>query len=112
SHEIEAWHLPTYTASLDMSYNLENKIIARLNVYAISKRNARIDHINAQTNENMPEAKELNGVIDANLGLEYRITKRFSSFLDLNNIAGQRYYEWNQYANQRFNFMLGLTYTF
>ena len=111
SHEIEAWHLPTYTVSLDASYNLENKIIARVNVYAISKRYARIDHINDK-GENLPEAKELNGVIDANLGLEYRITKRFSSFLDLNNIAGQRYYEWNQYANQRFNFMLGLTYTF
>lgn len=107
SHEIEAWHLPTYTASVDMSYNLENKIIARLNVYAVSKRNARIEKT-----KDLPEAKELQGVIDANLGLEYRITKRFSSFLDLNNIAGQRYYEWNQYANQRFNFMLGLTYTF
>ncbi len=112
SKEIEAWHLPTYTISLDASYNLENKIIARINVYAISNRYARIDHIDPKTGGNLPESKELDGVIDGNLGFEYRITKRFSAFLDLNNIAGQRYYEWNQYANQRFNFMLGLTYTF
>lgn len=111
SEEIEAWHLPTYTVSLDASYNLSNKIIATANIYAISKRKACQYNVQGE-NKVLPESKELDGTLDINLGLEYRFTKRFSSFLDLNNITGSRYYQWNQYANQRFNFMLGLTYAF
>lgn len=110
SKEIEAWHLPTYTIGVDASYNLSNKILATANVYAVSNRQACLyDNSGAGV---LPIAKELDGTIDVNLGVEYRITKRFSAFLDLNNITGSRYYQWNQYANQRFNFMLGLTYAF
>jgi len=111
SKEIEAWHLPKYTLSVDASYNLSDKIIATANIYSISKRQACQYEVNGE-NKVMPNAKELDGTIDVNLGLEYRFTKRLSSFLDLNNITGSRYYQWNQYANQRFNFMLGLTYAF
>ncbi|MBO7433176.1 MAG: hypothetical protein J6U13_05415 [Salinivirgaceae bacterium] len=111
STELEAWHLPTYNISLDASYNLSNKIIATANVYAVSRRQACLYQVDGP-GKVLPVAKELDGAIDINLGVEYRITKRFSGFLDLNNITGSRYYQWNQYANQRFNFMLGLTYAF
>ncbi len=111
SKEIEAWHLPTYTISLDARYSLDNKIIATANIYAMSKRKACLYEI-GDDGQTMPIAKDLDGAIDVNLGLEYRFTKRFSTFLDLNNITGASYYQWNQYANQRFNFMLGLTYSF
>lgn len=111
STELEAWHLPTYNISLDASYNLSNKIIATANVYAVSRRQACLYQVDGP-GKVLPVAKELDGVVDINLGVEYRITKRFSGFLDLNNITGSRYYQWNQYANQRFNFMLGLTYAF
>lgn len=111
STELEAWHLPTYNISLDASYNLSNKIIATANVYAVSRRQACLYQVDGP-GKVLPVAKELDGAVDINLGVEYRITKRFSGFLDLNNIAGSRYYQWNQYANQRFNFMLGLTYAF
>lgn len=111
STELEAWHLPTYNISLDASYNLSNKIIATANVYAVSRRQACLYQVDGP-GKVLPVAKELDGAIDINLGVEYRITKRFSGFLDLNNLTGSRYYQWNQYANQRFNFMLGLTYAF
>lgn len=111
SEQLEAWHLPTYTFSIDASYNLDNKIIAKANLYAVSKRFA-CQYVTTATGGVLPEAKELDGAIDINLGLEYRFTKRFSTFADFNNITGNRYYEWNQYATQRFNFMLGLTYMF
>lgn len=111
STELEAWHLPTYNISLDASYNLSNKIIATANVYAVSRRQACLYQVDGP-GKVLPVAKELDGAIDINLGVEYRITKRFSGFLDLNNLTGNRYYQWNQYANQRFNFMLGLTYAF
>lgn len=111
STELEAWHLPTYNISLDASYNLSNKIIATANVYAVSRRQACLYQVDGP-GKVLPVAKELDGAIDINLDVEYRITKRFSGFLDLNNLTGSRYYQWNQYANQRFNFMLGLTYAF
>ena len=56
--------------------------------------------------------KELPGIIDLNLGVEYRLSKLLSVFADFNNIGSVKYYEWNQYPAQRFNFMLGGTYVF
>jgi hypothetical protein len=31
-------------------------------------------------------------------------------FVQLNNIANQRYYKWDRYPSQRFNFMFGVTF--
>jgi outer membrane receptor protein involved in Fe transport len=54
----------------------------------------------------------LKGVTDVNLGFEYRYNKFLSLYLDLRNVANQRYQRWYGYPTQKFNFMAGLTYTF
>jgi hypothetical protein len=53
---------------------------------------------------------ELKGYVDANLGFEYRY-KQLSGFVQFNNIAAAKYQRWNYYPSQRFNFMIGLTYS-
>ena len=57
-------------------------------------------------------AKELNGVFDANIGLEYRYNKKLGFFLNVNNIASVRYMRYMNYPTQRFNLMGGLSYSF
>jgi len=56
--------------------------------------------------------KNMKGLVDVNLGLEYRYTKFLSAFLNLNNLAAQRYQRWYAYPTQKFNLLGGLTYTF
>ena len=56
------------------------------------------------------QPKLLTGIVDANLGAEYRYSKMLSFFVNINNIANTRYYRWEKYPNQRFNLMAGLTF--
>jgi outer membrane receptor protein involved in Fe transport len=56
------------------------------------------------------EPKLLKSVGDFNLGAEYRYSKMLSFFVNFNNIANMRYYRWEKYPSQRFNFMAGLTF--
>jgi outer membrane cobalamin receptor len=55
---------------------------------------------------------DLKGYLDANLNVEYRYTKRISAWVRLNNLLASNYQRWNMYPVQRFNAMLGATYSF
>lgn len=98
----QAWHKPDYEITLSTKYNLKDKIIVDLNAFALGKRYAY---------HPLDEAIELNGIVDINLGLEYRYSKILSGFVRLNNIASTKYYQWNYYPEHRFNFMIGITYS-
>ena len=64
------------------------------------------------TLENGQLAKSLGFIADVNLGLEYRYNKRISAFLQLNNLASQRYMRWYNYPVQIFQVMGGVTFRF
>ena len=111
--ELEAWHLPNYRVGITGTYDLRDKILVRADVFAIGERKARslnaidgIDPVDGVTTVN------LKGYVDANLGFEYRYTKRLSAFLNFNNIASQKYQQWYRYRVQGFNVLGGVTYAF
>lgn len=106
-NEEKAWHMPNVDVSLDASYNLGDKIIATTNIYYLGKRYAK-----TFDDAGLTVAKELGNIVDLNLGLEYRVSKRLSAFVDLKNLCGSRYYKWNNYQSHRFNLMAGLTFAF
>jgi hypothetical protein len=64
------------------------------------------------TVENNQFAKTLGLVADINLGLEYRYNKRLSAFIQMNNLASQRYNRWYNHPVQIFQFMGGITARF
>jgi hypothetical protein len=103
--EEHAWHRPGLQVTFSTRYNLRNKILVNADVISVSKRYAKIFE------NNMPVSKELPGVIDVNLGLEYRYTKILSAWVKFNNLAASKYYNWNYYPAQRFNMMFGITYS-
>ncbi|HTL81142.1 MAG TPA: TonB-dependent receptor [Bacteroidia bacterium] len=104
--EAHPWYTPTLRLSLNADYNLEDKIVAKLNVYYLNGQFVKPVDVLSGT------SPELKGLVDVNLGLEYRYSKFLSAFLNLNNLANQRYYRWYGYPMQKFNFVAGLTYTF
>ncbi|MDA3892256.1 MAG: hypothetical protein PF517_11390 [Salinivirgaceae bacterium] len=105
-NETKPWHMPNYRVSLNARYIVQKKIIFDANIFAIGDRYVREFEAGVQSE------KSLQGIIDLNLGVEYRLSKVFSAFAYFNNISSVRYYEWNHYPSQHFNVMVGLSYSF
>ena len=105
SKEKYAWHKPEYTLDFFVKYNLRKKIIANFDVICIGKRYAKAFY------DDEKEYYTLNNALAFNLGAEYRYTKSLSFFLKINNISGAKYERWNFYPSQRFNAMIGFTYS-
>ncbi len=49
---------------------------------------------------------------DLNTGAEFRITKNFNLWIQLNNILNNKYERWHQYETFGFNILGGITYSF
>ncbi len=112
--EEEVWHMPNYKISLSGVYDLNDKILVRMDLHQIGEQFAKTyDNISSGVVVADAVTKEtLDGVFDANLGVEYRYTKRLSAFINFNNIGSVRYERWQDYPTQRFNVLGGLTYSF
>lgn len=103
-----AYHKPDFDLTGSVIYNLQSKIILRADLFFMGKQWALTQLDDGTTTTLKP--KQINGWADINLEAEYRYSKMLSFFARVNNIAGQRYYRWERYPSQRFNFMLGLTF--
>jgi len=99
------WHLPDYNAFAMLKYSIKNKFIVGLELYSSGNRYV-------QTFNATEPVKKLEGLIDMNIGLEYRYTKRLSAFINLNNITSNKYDLWYLYPMHRFNAKIGITYSF
>lgn len=103
AQEDAAWHKPDIEIGLRAQYNIQNKIIASADLIYTGGRKAK--------NFSLGESEyKLDGIIDANLGVEYRYTKILSAFVQCNNIAAQQYTRWNFYPGQRLSILAGVTY--
>ena len=110
SNELEAWHKPGIDITLGGRYNLKDKFILKADLFVIGKQKARQQTFSG-TNYTI-STKELKGVADLNLGIDYRYTKLLSFFVQFNNVGAVRYYQWDRYPSQRFNLLGGLSYSF
>ncbi|HXC06951.1 MAG TPA: hypothetical protein VNZ86_19465 [Bacteroidia bacterium] len=112
-HELQAWHTPTTRLSLSARYNLQNKVILTGDLFAYNEQFARVYQRSAVIPALMQvESKAIQPLVDVNLGVEYRWSRFLSGFLHINNIGAEKYYRWNDYPTQQFNFMLGISFIF
>lgn len=108
-----AWNLPQVQFIVRGSYNLYDKFLFNLDVNLEGGRRALLyAKEDGATEENNQFSKPLGFVADANLGVEYRYNKRISAFINLNNLAAQRYKRWYSYPVQGFQVMGGVTFRF
>ncbi len=102
-----AYHTPSLKVGADISYELQNKIVTKLNILYRGKQYARI--VNSS---DAYEDVEIKGFADMSISLEYRYTKVLSAFLNFNNITNTRHFIYYNYPSYRFNVMGGVTYSF
>lgn len=112
-----AWNLPQFQLILRGNYNLYDKFIVNLDMTYEGGRKALVyekwnTDTEGVTEENGQLAKSLGFIADVNLGVEYRYNKRISAFVQLNNLAAQRYKRWYNYPVQGFQVMGGFTFRF
>lgn len=109
-NELEAWHEPTIRLSLNLTYNIQDKIIFNAGAFA---RNSVYARIPDETHSSGFRSEEIHGFhVDASFGVEYRYTRILSVFLNLNNVQNQPFERWYNYPSQRFNVLGGVTYAF
>ena len=111
--EEKPWHKPVNSLGITGRYNIQEKIVVTGDVTWNGKSYAKVMLPPAEQTQNKSfEASELKGYADVSLGIEYRYTKLLSAFMQFNNIGNVRYFRWNNYPSQRFNFMAGITFAF
>ncbi|MFO7935068.1 MAG: hypothetical protein R6U78_13420 [Bacteroidales bacterium] len=101
--EDHPWNQPDFDISLQLRYNMSDKILFSGGVYTIGPRYYKVF-------EPAADPGKLPLTVDANLEVEYRYSKLLSFWARFNNLAAQRYYLYHQYPSYRFRVMLGLTY--
>ena len=104
-NEAEPWHKPEFDTSLEIEYLLKERFLLHADLFLIGKRYAKTDFPAGST-------VQLDAITDINFGCEYYFTRMFSAFLNLNNVLGSKYFIWNNYPVQGFNFLGGIKYSF
>lgn len=108
--EIQAWHKPSMEVGLNLTYNIQDKIIFNAGAKTRNRIYARVPDLE---NPGAFKREKINNFhADANLGIEYRYTRILSVFLNLNNLSNQPFERWYNYPTQQFNVMGGVTYAF
>lgn len=108
-----AWNLPNFKLVTRAYYSLYEKFLVNLDFSLETGRKALVyEDGPGIKEENLQYFKELGTIYDINLGLEYRYTKRLSAFVQLNNIASQRYMRWYNTPVHSFQVLGGVTFRF
>tara|TARA_R110002050_G_scaffold204327_2_gene339746 strand:+ start:54855 stop:56630 length:1776 start_codon:yes stop_codon:yes gene_type:complete len=110
--EAKAWNLPDFTSDVTLRYSLQDKIIAKSSITFMSSKYVRTDDVTQEEVAHLVYGRKIDPIIDLNVGLEYRFTKRISAFVDVNNILSQNYEIWGNYQVQGINVMGGVTFAF
>src|SRR5690606_34910805 len=94
-------------------YDLQDKILFRADIFAITNRTAlTYNPAEGPAQGYGIYAKTLKGMVDINLSCEYRYNKKISGFVRLVNVASAKYQLYNNYQMQPFGAFLGFTYSF
>lgn len=99
----EAWHRPQYSVGLSGNFNIYKKLLLRTNLTLLGG-------IKAQNG--IGEVITLDPVIDLGAQLEYLFSKRFSAFVEFNNILNQEYQLLNRYPVKGIQVLGGVSYSF
>ncbi len=94
---------PTFSLKAGGSYQMQQKLRFTGDVYVFN---------GVKYLDKAGLVQELNGVIDLNLGVDYRYSEKLGFFLQLNNLTASRYFRWFNYTSYGINALGGLSFNF
>ena len=100
------WHKPGWDLNFTTRYAWKKKLVIKADLFVFGKYSV------PEPDPLIGKVKELNGLVDLNLSAEYRITSWMSAFAQVNNVISDKYFIWQNYPMQRFNFIAGLAWIF
>ncbi len=101
---------PTFTTSTHLLYNIGNKFNIRSEIYTMNERKSVIINPGSVLT---PEIEvTMAGLVDLNIGFDYRYNRSVMVFLNLNNITNNQYQRWVNLPVYGINVMGGLTISF
>ncbi|WP_066631154.1 porin family protein [Labilibacter marinus] len=100
----QGWHKPELEIGATANYEMFEDVWVNAGLYSIGKRYAYDVAADME--------KELKGVIDLNLGVNYYMSSKWNLFANVNNILIGKYYQWNGYPLQGLNIRAGVGYSF
>jgi hypothetical protein len=106
--QMEAWNLPSIEASLFLNFNITKELYGGVTLFYVGERKDLFT-ANAITN---PMQITLDGYVDANVHLGYRLDDQLSFFVKGSNLFGDNYEKWANYQVQGIQVLAGATYKF
>lgn len=112
-NQTEAWNLPEFEGSLNANYQITDKWFAGASVFFVGDRKDLFDYdFLPVADQRITKTVILDGHVDANLRLGYKVTDQLSFFVRGNNLIGRNYEKWFGYPVQGAQFMGGASYQF
>lgn len=102
-NEKKAWGLIPAELSAGIRYQVLKDLLLRTDLWVFD---------GAQYQAKSGDSFKGQGGFDLGAGVEFRITKNFNLWMNLNNILNNKYERWHQYQVYGFNILGGLTYSF
>ncbi len=102
SNLAEPWMEPTFRTKLSGIYNIDKKLTLNADIFTFNG----VDYLQPDG-----KAAKFKGIVDVNIGADYRYREKLSIFLMLNNIASANYFRWYNYPNFGFNVLAGVTFS-
>ncbi len=109
----EAWNLPELTASVFSNFKITEKIYGGASLFYVGERKDFFTVAqNGIPSTTFDEVVTLDGYVDANLHLGYRVNERLSIFLKGSNLLSDNYEKWLNTPVQGIQGLAGATYKF
>jgi len=103
----EAWNMPNLKASLFANANFTEKIYGGVNLFYVGERKDLFSRTPATRT-----IITLDGFLDANIHLGYRINEQLSVFAKGSNLLGDSYEKWANFPVMGIQVLAGATYKF
>ncbi len=100
------WHKPGWDLNFTARYSWRNKLAFRSDLFVLG------DYSVPEIDPALGGVRQLDGLIDLNIGMEYRIKPFISLWLQGNNLLSDHYFIWQNYPMHRINFVGGVTFIF
>ena len=108
TQQMEAWNLPNLEASIFSNFTITEALYGGVTIFYVGERKDLFS-LNAP---GISTEINLDGYVDANLHLGYRLNNTLSFFLKGSNLFGDNYQKWANYQVQAIQGLAGVTYKF